>query len=433
MGTNLDVSNRHDHTHTDNQAVSPDSPAFERLKPGPGKSPDLVRASQRDRLHRAMIELAADEGHERVTVRALTRKAGISTRAFYSHFSNREECLAASVDRVGHELLKGAERSKPAAGREKRLRAGLKSLFGSLAAEPQAAQALLIEAPCSSRLVRTRAAYLTADLERLLGSLLAEDDDPSERLVLAIAAGVVRVATMATLTERLEELPALAPQLGDWALDIYGRQKTLRYAASEKRRPSDGERREPTPFSSQLSTIDPHCKYERILSAVSRVVLANGYADLTVSKIRREAGVSRREFDERFIDSKSCFLAAIESLAGRSARRAVSWAAGPDSTGKFNVRTVLALCAIGARNQRQAELVLSMILAPGRDGLRVREKLISEAAEWLTAESNSSRHIPVLEAEASVAATWRVAQREVLDGRAQALPRRATLFYALLS
>jgi AcrR family transcriptional regulator len=161
------------------------------------------------------------------------------------------------------------------------------------------------------------------------------------------------------------------------------------------------------------------------------VALANGYAGLTVSKIRREAGVSRRRFDERFADTKACFLTAIESLAGRAAHRAVTWATASTDNQHFNARTVLALCAIVARNQRQAELVLATILAPGRDGLRCRENLISEAAAWLSIEAAHPR--TPLEAEASVAATWRIAQREVLDGRAQSLPRCAALFYALLS
>jgi AcrR family transcriptional regulator len=238
---------------------------------------------------------------------------------------------------------------------------------------------------------------------------------------------------MTTLTERLEDLPALAPRLSNWALRIYARRESLSYARSENHRPTDGKRREPTPFPSQLSTIDPHGDYERILSAVSRMSVANGYASLTVSKIRREAGVSRRKFDERFADSKTCFLTAIESLAARAAQRAVSWAAAGGGTGKFDVRTVLAMCAIGARNQRQAELVLATVLAPGRDGLQCRERLISEAAAWLSTEGRLTHSRGSIEAEASVAATWLVAQREVLDGKAEALPRRAALFYSLLT
>src|ERR1700749_3679596 len=87
------------------------STAYKQLKPGPGKTPQQVQSSQRDRIHRAMIELAADRGFEHVTVRQLTRKAGVSSRAFYGQFSNREECLASSVETIGRALLLRAARS----------------------------------------------------------------------------------------------------------------------------------------------------------------------------------------------------------------------------------------------------------------------------------------------------------------------------------
>lgn len=72
-----------------------------KLAPGPGKPASQVAASQRARLHRAMFELVAEKGYERVTVRALVSTAKVSSRAFYEHFRGVHDCFEATVAMAG--------------------------------------------------------------------------------------------------------------------------------------------------------------------------------------------------------------------------------------------------------------------------------------------------------------------------------------------
>lgn len=416
-------------------AVQGTSPtAYQKLKPGPGQSPEDVRASQGERIRRAMIDLAGESGFEAVTVRSLTRWAGVSSRTFYGHFPNREACLASTVDSVGHEFLRQAALN--GAGQrnwEDKIRASLDALFRDFADRPKAARLVLVEALAAGRPARTASTKLTSDLERLLGRVLScapVASEAPERLVVGIAAGVVRVATMTTITGRAGELPQLVDGTAAWVFDTYEKQIIDLCTRAERR--SDKRIRQELPSRSIGSaSADSHGEDERILAAAARLAIGKGFNWLTVSKIRREAGVSRRDFDARFADATECFLAALGSLAQKAACEADSWAAETGEEKYRSHRTMLALCALVARNQPHARLVMAKILVPGRPGLLRREQLISTAARQLR-RGPDGRGGGALAAEASVAAAWRIAQREVAADRANGLQKCAPLLSLLV-
>lgn len=54
----------------------------------------------RERLLDAAVEIVGEQGNpSHVTIRALTKRAGVSPTAFYLHFANRDELLAAVIER----------------------------------------------------------------------------------------------------------------------------------------------------------------------------------------------------------------------------------------------------------------------------------------------------------------------------------------------
>ena len=73
---------------------------YGKLSPGPGLSSREVASHQRARLHAAMVEIAGEYGYEAVTVRELARLAGVSTRAFYEGFRDKEECFLKTYELV---------------------------------------------------------------------------------------------------------------------------------------------------------------------------------------------------------------------------------------------------------------------------------------------------------------------------------------------
>jgi AcrR family transcriptional regulator len=403
---------------------------YERLKPGPGRSAEEVRTNQRARIHRAMVELTGEKGYQDVTVRALTRTAGVSSRTFYRHFPNREECVASTIDDLGHELLfRSIRRTANVTGWEAKIRALLDSLFGDFSSRPKAARLLLVEALAAGLPGRIQAVKLTADLERLLGRLFAADLAPAgspQQVVAGVAAGVVRVATRTTLTGRAGELRGLSGHLGDWISNVHRMGVATGSGKAGAGIASRGRRESPT-LPTEASAFAGFGEDERIRSAALKLASDGGFAALSIPRIRREAGVSRRSFDERFGDAAECFLVAVDGLARTAAGRAVGWARKSSGARPSSQKMILALCVMAARNQPQARLILISILAAGRDGLLHRERLISEAARWLSAEGSAPSANDPIASEASVAAAWRIAQREIQTGRARNLPRTAPL------
>jgi AcrR family transcriptional regulator len=55
-------------------------------------------ANQRARICGAMIEAVAEQGYPAVSVAGLCRLAGVSKRAYYELFANKEACLVVRRD-----------------------------------------------------------------------------------------------------------------------------------------------------------------------------------------------------------------------------------------------------------------------------------------------------------------------------------------------
>jgi AcrR family transcriptional regulator len=67
---------------------------------------EVVRASQRERLIRAMLETVAEDGYESTTVPQVVARARVSRNAFYEFFADKPDCFIAACDeQVADELL----------------------------------------------------------------------------------------------------------------------------------------------------------------------------------------------------------------------------------------------------------------------------------------------------------------------------------------
>lgn len=68
-------------------------------------SREAVRASQRERLLRAMAEVVSDEGYAATTVPKVVKSARVSTNAFYEFFEDKTDCFIALCEQAGNELF----------------------------------------------------------------------------------------------------------------------------------------------------------------------------------------------------------------------------------------------------------------------------------------------------------------------------------------
>jgi AcrR family transcriptional regulator/DNA-binding PadR family transcriptional regulator len=107
----------------------------------------VVSELQRARLLDAVFAVVAEVGYRGMAVRAVTERAGVSSKTFYDLFIDREDCFLAAFDygvqRLG-ELAGPAYRGERdwAAG----IRAGLAALLGFLDGEPALRTLVFVEA-----------------------------------------------------------------------------------------------------------------------------------------------------------------------------------------------------------------------------------------------------------------------------------------------
>jgi AcrR family transcriptional regulator len=105
-----------------------------------------VAESQRGRLLAAMIEIVGRDGYHATSVTDVTARAGVSRKAFYDLFGDKEQCfIAAYEDALGRLLALAMEAFETQDGWADRLRAGLSALLHSLAREPEVARVCFVE------------------------------------------------------------------------------------------------------------------------------------------------------------------------------------------------------------------------------------------------------------------------------------------------
>lgn len=186
---------------------------------------DLVKAVQRERLLAAMLRAVAELGHRQISVQDVVERAGVSRPTFYEHFENKEDCFLSAFD-VAVERLRArlaVAAIEVGEGWRERLRAGLEELLRFVAAEPDAARTLIVEARAAGpAALRRRDALLDEAAAWIDAQVRAELPRPP----LSIAAAGVAGGIEALLCTRLargeaEGLEALLPSLMYFAVLPY--------------------------------------------------------------------------------------------------------------------------------------------------------------------------------------------------------------------
>src|SRR5258708_28285577 len=111
-----------------------------------GLSREEVASDQQARIMSAMIELVGEQGYGTTTIAQLTARSGVSRKAFYEHFANKEECFLATYDMI---VAEGFERVADAAGEagglQQELGLGLDVLFQRANENPGVERLALVE------------------------------------------------------------------------------------------------------------------------------------------------------------------------------------------------------------------------------------------------------------------------------------------------
>jgi AcrR family transcriptional regulator len=312
-------------------APTVEKPGLRKLKPGPGLSRQAVAKNQKLRLQAALSDLVAESGYDAVTVRALTRRANVSTSTFYKHYESVEGCLVGIIGMTIRSVATEVRQSQELDGDViAGLRKALRSLMDRLAQEPQRAQTVFIESSAAGPRVRDETDAALGELEALLVHTFAVAPRPAagtKHLAVGLVAGVVGIIRRTTLAGRVDELPGLAGDLTDWMLSVADEEVvTFLRQRSRSVDGNVGDRLQRLGVGSATRE-SVTGGVNRAIATAARLAATNGLAGLSSAKIRKDAGLSRSEFDQHFASVDDCFLAAVESVSASAATTAQLYAA----------------------------------------------------------------------------------------------------------
>ncbi len=118
-----------------------------RLPRGPHSlSREQVASNQRTRIAMAMLESIGEKGYVATTVSEVVSRAGVSRKAFYQHFANKEECFLATYDAIvedgRHRVL---HTFTDARGGSDRVETAIRALFSASMENPDALRMAVTE------------------------------------------------------------------------------------------------------------------------------------------------------------------------------------------------------------------------------------------------------------------------------------------------
>jgi AcrR family transcriptional regulator len=381
--------------------------------------PEEVARNQRTRLFGAMIESVSQRGYRTTTVAHVIALAGVSRRAFYELFSNKEQCFLATYDIV---VARSRKRVLDAwtgeRGWANRLHAGCKALLDDAAESPKGPRLVLVDALGVGPRARERMLLAGFTFERLVGSAFQVAPDGvgfSQLTSRAIVGGVRQVIFRRMLEQRERELYTLTDEVLDW-IESYRTPAAVRLGVPAPVAPG---RQPPTP-AAFLARND---KRARALGSVVHLTLDEGYSQLTDPQIAQFAGVSTEAFHKQFATKEECFLAALDEFAREaldtvkpSFQDAADW---PEAVYRGMAAFVEYLLA------HEALLRIAYIdifeVGPAMVGRMTRS--VEELTKFLTEDAPEPRRGPMVAREAVAGALWAIISSCVSNSRLARLPR----------
>lgn len=188
-------------------------------------APEEVLRDQRERLLAAVPAVAAEHGYEAMSVADIVKRAAVSRNAFYKNFRDKEECVATAHE-LGHERLFEVLSVNCYAGAAigERVGAALESALDVLAAEPELARLLFVEAPSASDEIALRYHEWLRRYGTLLRSAapdLPPESVPAPEVEQVIVGGIASRVASEVLRGRGKHLSELADPFLQYVLAFY--------------------------------------------------------------------------------------------------------------------------------------------------------------------------------------------------------------------
>jgi AcrR family transcriptional regulator len=380
-----------------------------------GLSKDQVAADQRRRLQGAMIVAVDRQGYQKTTAREVCRLAGVSERAFYELFDNKQGCFLASYDTI---VSRAVERINLAyrgeEDPERRLCRAFEQFVLEAAGKPQAAQFALVETFGAGQEAFAR---MDRGRETFEGMMAASISNPSRGVTLSptiakgIVGGVERVSRVYLLAGKIDELSATASELSTW---VSSYRPWHCSTPAETPRAAAGPQRGLRGKDQGL----------RILRAAAAIAASDGYSGLSAARITRLAGVSEETFASLYNGAdaiEACFLAAFDLLgaealvcSARASRDAGGWPDGMRSG-------ITALLDHVAGHPFIGRVAFIEIFSVGPSAIERRSRMLRKFADVFTRRIPDAQRPSELVAEAIVGAIWAVIHDYIVRGQVDLL------------
>lgn len=364
-----------------------------------------------------MIELVAAHGYDAVSVLMLVNRARVSKRDFYKLFAGKGECFLSTYDTIVSRSVRGIfAAAKEEHDWRERLRLGFLAFVDQVAISPATARLALVEAFTAGAAAVERMERTSLLFEGLIAKDLALADD-APRLPPLVVKGVVAGGSRLAQARLLPGCPRQSALCGDELLEW-----TLSFCNDDAAHLCDLEAEAVPPLLEAAPAVPLGDERALIVAATAKLATREGYATLTVPRVRAAAGVSRRSFDTHFEGVEDCFLATLDTLSDRTLADAapVYLTAGDWARGVH--RMIAGLCWRLARDPTFASLAFLEASSPCPEAIRWRSEMIVKLAARLRREAPSPRQPSQLAAEASIGALWGVIHHFVASGRGARLP-----------
>jgi AcrR family transcriptional regulator len=377
-----------------------------------------VERNQRSRLYGAMIEAVARSGYEDTTVAHVIALAGVSRRAFYELFENKEDCFLGTYDIVIAQHRKRVLQAWLSEhGWSNRMHASCAALLEGIARAPKGPRLVLVDALGIGPRARERMQLAGLVFERVVATAvnLAPEDVVFPQLTSrTVVAGVRHLIFMRLLERRHRELATLPDEVLDW-VEAYKTPVGTRLRTLSISRPAHLP-----PMPAAFLTGDD--KRARVLGSVVHLTLDEGYAALTDPQIAQFAGVSTEAFHRQFASKEECFLTVLDEFVAETLEcvrpvmeQADSWEEAVCLAIDAFVRHLVA---------HQALLRIAFIdlfeVGPAMIGRMTRS--VADFTAMLTASGPPAVRGPLIAQEAVTGAMWGVISSLVANNRLSRLP-----------
>jgi AcrR family transcriptional regulator len=192
-----------------------------------GLSPEFVARNQRERLIAGLIQALYEVGYQKTTVSLIGQRAAVSKSDFYKHFESKDECFLAAYDAAVERIREQVKEACEGAQEEEwtqRVGVGIGALLELFAAEPALASIALVEGLRAGRGVYDRYQAAVDSFVFLLrqgAPMTPEDTEVPEATDEAVVGGIAAMLGRRILAGEAERLPALFPEILEFALTAY--------------------------------------------------------------------------------------------------------------------------------------------------------------------------------------------------------------------